>query len=77
MLIIVVFVLAAMVAVVGKTNDRYVARAVTGKGWRIFNRKTQKSWGNYFNEFPSKVLDELNRDKNPDVLKALGKLMRP
>lgn len=42
---------------------RYVARAEAGKGWRIFNRRTQKPWGNYFKNYPENLLAELNGPK--------------
>jgi len=44
----------------GKPNYKYVAKATTGKGWRIWNRKIKRWWGNYFSEYPRELLDELN-----------------
>ena len=52
------------------TEARYVARAVPG-GWRIFNRRTKRWWGNYFREYPEDVLAELNGQRRPDVLTQL------
>lgn len=54
----------------------YVARATAGIGWRIFNRKTQRNWGNwgnYFKEYPADVLEELNGKKRGEVLGELAK----
>lgn len=44
----------------GVNNARYCIRAVKGKGWRIYDRKMKKWWGNFSQEFPSKILDRLN-----------------
>jgi hypothetical protein len=52
---------------------RYVARAEAGKGWRIWNRKTKRPWGNYFKEYPEDLLDELNGDKNTKKIVELSK----
>lgn len=54
-------------------KQKYVARTEEGKGWRIFNRKTQRSWGNYYSQYPIKVLEELNGEKRPEVLVKLQK----
>jgi hypothetical protein len=61
----------------GKPNDRYVAKAVPGVGWRIWNRRTKRWWGNYFAEYPQKTLDELNGPKRPDELTKLTKPSYP
>lgn len=53
------------------STDRYVARAEPGKGWRIWNRKTKRSWGNYFKEHPADVLAELNGPCRPEELVRL------
>ena len=39
---------------------RYVAKAEPGKGWRIFESKMQRWWGNYFSMYPEELLEELN-----------------
>jgi len=38
----------------------YVAKAEAGKGWRIWERKMKKWWGNYFKIYPEELLAELN-----------------
>lgn len=53
--------------------ERYVAKATAGKGWRIWNRKMKKWWGNYFNDYPTALLAELNGLKRPDKLVELTK----
>ncbi len=55
----------------GKPNNRFVAKAETGVGWRIWNRKTKRFWGNYFKEYPEDVLEELNGDTKPENLTKL------
>lgn len=44
----------------GVASQKYVAKAVADKGWRIWNRKMKKWWGNYFKEYPQELLDEIN-----------------
>jgi hypothetical protein len=53
------------------TESRYVAKAVAGIGWRVWDRRTRRWWGNYFALFPEKLLLELNGQKRPDVLISL------
>lgn len=55
------------------TTVKYVAKATPGVGWRIFNRKTKRSWGNFFKDYPQDVLDELNGQRRPEVLTQLCK----
>jgi len=50
---------------------KYVAKAEKGKGWRIWNRKTKRWWGNYFSQYPEDLLDELNGEKRPEVVTKL------
>ena len=57
----------------GKPNVRFVAKAVPGVGWRIWNRRTNRWWGNYFAEFPQETLDELNGPRRPEQLSELAK----
>lgn len=61
----------------GKNPTQYVAKAIPGVGWRIWNRKQKKWWGNYFNEYPQHVLDELNTAKDADRLIDLTKKSYP
>lgn len=57
----------------GKPQARYVAKAVPGVGWRIWNRKQKKWWGNPFREYPAELLAELNGPKRPERLVELSK----
>jgi hypothetical protein len=50
---------------------RYVAKAVVGSGWRIWNRKMKRWWGAPFKEFPTALLAELNGLKRPEKLTEL------
>jgi hypothetical protein len=54
-------------------RKRYVAKAEAGKGWRVWNRKIQRWWGNYFKHYPELLLDELNGDKNPEEITKLNR----
>lgn len=49
-------------------NKKYVARAEAGKGWRIWNRKTKRSWGNFFKIYPEELIDELNGLRRPEKI---------
>lgn len=53
------------------SDTKYVCKAVPGQGWRIWDRKTKRWWGNYFLEFPESLLAELNGAKRPDKLVEL------
>jgi hypothetical protein len=53
--------------------SKYVAKAVPEKGWRIWDRKMKKWWGNYFQEYPLELLDELNGARRPYRLVKLSK----
>jgi hypothetical protein len=56
---------------------RYVCRAVPGQGWRVWDRKRKKWWGNFFAEFPEQLLAELNGDKTPNSVTKLSRSSRP
>lgn len=55
------------------SNIKFIARAEAGLGWRIWNRKTKRSWGNYFKDYPEDVLNELNGSKDQENLINLCK----
>jgi hypothetical protein len=44
----------------GVPNFKYVAKAVEGGCWRIWNRRTSRWWGNPFSFYPEELLAELN-----------------
>ena len=52
-------------------EHKYVAKAEAGVGWRIWNRRTKRWWGNFFTEYPEAVLQELNGLARQDVLVRL------
>lgn len=56
---------------------KYVCKAVPEKGWRIWDRKMKKWWGNYFREYPQELLDELNGERRPYEIVRLCKNSRP
>src|SRR6266496_1390574 len=45
------------------TRRLYVARATADLGWRIWNTKTKRWWGEYFKRYPDELLAELNGEK--------------
>jgi hypothetical protein len=60
----------------GKRRTRYVAKAVGGGAWRVWNTKTQQWWGNPLSQYPTMLLEELNNAKRPEVLIELSKTNR-
>lgn len=54
----------------GKPKRRYVARGIPG-GWRIWNNKTNRWWGQLYERQPDELLDELNGLKRPEVVTEL------
>jgi hypothetical protein len=57
----------------GASTVRYVAKPIPGAGWRVWDRKQKKWWGNPFSYFPEGLLAELNGAKRPEKLVALCK----
>jgi len=55
------------------SEHRNVAKAEAGIGWRIWNRKTKRWWGNYFYDYPEALLQELNGLSRQEVLVRLCK----
>lgn len=53
------------------SEHKYVAKAEAGVGWRIWNRRTKRWWGNFFAEYPQAVLQELNGLARQEVLVRL------
>jgi len=50
-------------ACIVSTRRQYVARATADLGWRIWNTKTKRWWGEYFKRYPDELLAELNGEK--------------
>ncbi len=55
----------------GKPDARYVAKSEAGKGWRVWDRKLRRGWGEWRREYPQELLAELNGPRRPDRLVAL------
>jgi hypothetical protein len=55
----------------GEPKRRFVAKAEAGKGWRIWNVKQKKWWGERYQDFPEKLLAELNGGKVPQRITSL------
>ena len=58
-----------------KRGRRYVAKGVPG-GYRIWNNKARRWWGDLYEHCPDDLLDELNGNHNPDRLTELMKRYR-
>lgn len=57
----------------GTPKKRYVAKAIPGVGWRIWNRMQNKWWGNPFSSYPEELLSELNGPKRPERIVELSR----
>ena len=57
----------------GQKNRRYVGRAIAATGWRIWDNKLQRFWGEVYDPFPQALLAELNGEKRPQSLCHLAK----
>jgi hypothetical protein len=55
----------------GKPKRRFVAKAESETGWRIWDNLQKKWWGERYVNFPEQLLTELNNHKRPDELKEL------
>jgi hypothetical protein len=60
----------------GKRKRRYVGRAIATMGWRIWDNKLQRFWGEVYDPYPQTLLDELNGEKRPQPLAKLAKKSR-
>lgn len=57
----------------GERSDRFVAKAEAGQGWRVWDRKMKKLWGERYRHYPEILLSELNGAKCPERLTELVK----
>jgi hypothetical protein len=57
----------------GTSSQRYVAKAVPARGWRVWDRKRSCWWGNFFVAHPEALLVELNGQKRPDQITELSR----
>lgn len=57
----------------GAATSRFVCKAVPGEGWRVWDRKLKRWWGNFFPDYPTALLAELNGQKRPDRITELSK----
>lgn len=55
----------------GKSKRRYVGKAEAGVGWRIWDNKVGRWWGEPFSYYPDALLKELNGAKRPEHLTEL------
>ena len=57
----------------GEASKKYVAKAITGAGWRIWNRQQRKWWGNPLKNYPEELLNELNGPNRLERIIELSK----
>jgi hypothetical protein len=60
----------------GVKERRFVGKAVPGEGWRVWDRKLNRWWGQVYRELPATLLDELNWNKDPGRLVELTRGLR-
>jgi hypothetical protein len=54
-------------------GKKYVVKAITGLGWRIWNRQQRRWWGSPFKAYPEELLSELNGLNRPERIVELSK----
>jgi len=57
----------------GESGKKFVAKAIAGLGWRVWNRQQHKWWGNPFKTYPEELLAELNGANRPERIVELSK----
>ncbi len=57
------------------SRRRYVARGVPG-GYRIWDNKARRWWGDLYELCPDELLDELNGYRDSDKITALLRMYR-
>jgi hypothetical protein len=55
----------------GASKRRFVAKAVAGAGWRVWETLRNRWWGKVYSSVPTELLAELNGEKNGDRIAAL------
>jgi len=55
----------------GKEKRRFVAKAESEQGWRIWDNKIRRWWGEHYSQYPEQLLAELNGEKRPEQLTEL------
>jgi hypothetical protein len=57
----------------GKQKRRFVGKSEAEQGWRIWDNKIRRWWGERYQQYPEQLLSELNGEKEPERLKAVIK----
>jgi len=57
----------------GKAKRRFVAQAEPGTGWRVWDNKAKKFWGERFRLRPDALIDELNGARRSEELVRLAR----
>jgi hypothetical protein len=55
----------------GKEKRRFVGKSEPGKGWRIWDNKNRRWWGEHYSQYPEQLLAELNGEKRPERITEL------
>ena len=62
-----------MPRVMGKEKRRFVGKSESGHGWRIWDNKIRRWWGEHYTQYPEQLLAELNGEKRTERLTQLIK----
>jgi hypothetical protein len=55
----------------GKAKKRFVGKSEAEQGWRIWDNKIRRWWGERYMHYPEQLLAELNGEKRPGRLAEL------
>ncbi len=59
-----------------KKARRFVAKADNNGLWRIWNKKAKRWWGEYYTTRPDELIDELNGEKQSEVINSLLRVIQ-
>ncbi|WP_408952240.1 hypothetical protein [Lysobacter sp. Hz 25] len=60
----------------GARKRRYVGKPVPADGWRVWDGKSKRGWGNVYADYSAAVPDELNGEGSPQRPTELGRRSR-
>lgn len=64
-------VMSPLILNMGKEKRRFVGKSVAEEGWRIWDNKIRRWWGEHYLHYPEQLLAELNDEKRPERLTEL------
>ena len=64
-------VMPPLILSMGKEKRRFVGKSEAEQGWRIWDNKIRRWWGERYLQYPEQLLAELNGEKRPERLTEL------